>query len=419
MFVSDILFETATALLANKARTGLTVLGIVIGIGSVISMVAIGTGTQASVQSRIQSIGSNLLMIRPGSQQGPGQMVSQGQGSAETLTLEDSKAIQSSVSSVAEIAPVVSSNAQVVANGRNTRTSITGTTPDYLSVRNVSMGSGQFFTKDQSGGLARVAVLGPDVVDALFGDTSSSGSAVSSVDPVDVVGKKIRISGVDFTVIGTTVSKGGTGFGSSDDVVYIPLSTAMQYFSGSKALSMINITVSNEADMDAASEEISALLRERHGIVGDDESDFRIMNQSDIVETATSVASTFTMLLGAIASISLVVGGIGIMNMMLTTVTERTREIGLRKAIGAKRRDISRQFLAESIALTFFGGVLGVLLGWIAALLFSKFGSITTQVSFTSVALAFGVSAAIGVLFGWYPARRAASLNPIEALRYE
>lgn len=417
MFFSDIFFETATALLANKVRTGLTVLGIVIGIGSVIAMVAIGTGAQQSVQESIQAIGSNLLMVRPGSQRGPGQPVSQGQGSAVTLTLEDSNAIRDSVSSIEAIAPVVSSNSQVIANGQNTRTSISGTTPDYVSVRNLGIDAGQFFTTEQDARLAKVAVLGPDVVDTLFGDGSSSGT--SSVDPADVVGRKIRIGGIDFTVIGTTVSKGGSGFGSEDDVIYVPLSTAMQYLSGSDAVSLINITIANESEMDAASEEITALLRERHGLMGNDTSDFRVMNQSDIVQTATSVTSTFTLLLGAVAGISLLVGGIGIMNMMLTTVTERTREIGLRKAIGAKRRDISRQFLAESIVLTFCGGVLGVLLGWLAAFLFSKFGSMTTQVSVSSVLVAFGVSAAIGVLFGWYPARRAASLNPIEALRYE
>lgn len=423
MFFSDILFETATALLANKVRTGLTVLGIVIGIGSVISMVAIGTGAQESVQKSIQSIGSNLLMVRPGSQRGPGQPVSQGQGSAVTLTLEDSNAIKDSVSSIQSIAPVVSGNYQVVANGQNTRTSISGTTPDYVSVRNLGVEAGQFFTNEQNARLAKVAVLGPDVVDALFGDGTSSddtsSSTTSTVDPLDVIGQKIRINGIDFTVIGTTASKGGSGFGSEDDVIYVPLSTAMQYLSGSEALSIINITIENESEMDAASNEITALLRERHGLSGDDTSDFRVMNQSDIVETATSVTSTFTLLLGAVAGISLLVGGIGIMNMMLTTVTERTREIGLRKAIGAKRRDISRQFLIESIVLTFCGGILGVALGWVAALLFSKFGSMTTQVSLSSVLIAFGVSAAIGVLFGWYPARRAASLNPIEALRYE
>ncbi len=423
MFFSDILFETATALLANKVRTGLTVLGIVIGIGSVISMVAIGTGAQESVQKSIQSIGSNLLMVRPGSQRGPGQPVSQGQGSAVTLTLEDSNAIKDSVSSIQSIAPVVSGNYQVVANGQNTRTSISGTTPDYVSVRNLGIEAGQFFTNEQNARLAKVAVLGPDVVDALFGDGTSSddtsSSTTSTVDPSDVIGQKIRINGIDFTVIGTTASKGGSGFGSEDDVIYVPLSTAMQYLSGSEALSIINITIEDESEMDAASNEITALLRERHGLSGDDTSDFRVMNQSDIVETATSVTSTFTLLLGAVAGISLLVGGIGIMNMMLTTVTERTREIGLRKAIGAKRRDISRQFLIESIVLTFCGGILGVALGWVAALLFSKFGSMTTQVSLSSVLIAFGVSAAIGVLFGWYPARRAASLNPIEALRYE
>jgi putative ABC transport system permease protein len=407
MLFADILRETYLALSANKARTGLTVLGIVIGIGSVIAMIAIGTGSQASVEERIQSIGSNLLMVRPGMQRSPGQSVSQGQGSAESLTLEDANAIDSSVISVEYIAPVISGSYQVVANGENTRTSISGTTPEYVSVRSVALESGTFFTTEQNTRKAKVAVLGSDVKDALF----------EGYD--DVIGQKVRINGIDFTVLGTTASKGGSGMGSEDDSIYIPLSTAIQYLSGSDSLSIINITIGNQDEMDAASEEITALLRKRHDISTDDEADFRVMNQADIVETATSVASTFTLLLGAVAGISLVVGGIGIMNMMLTTVTERTREIGLRKAIGAKRRDISRQFLVEAAALTLLGGVLGVAFGWLTAFGFSKFGGINTEVSTYSVVLAFSVSAVIGIVFGWYPARRAARLNPIEALRYE
>lgn len=407
MFLSDIFFETMTALLANKARTGLTVLGIVIGIGSVIAMVSIGTGAQQSIESRIQSIGSNLLMIRPGSDGGPGQNVREGQGSATTLTISDAEAIRLSGLDIDVMAPSITKNFQVVANGNNARTSIHGTTPDYVSVRNVALDSGVFFSDEHNRRLAKVAVLGPDVVEALFPDFG------------DVIGQKIGINGIDFTVIGTTISKGGTGFGSDDDVIFVPLRTVVQYLSGSETLSLLSITVSDASSMTKVSSEVEAVLRARHGIGADEDADFRVMNQADIVETATSVTGTFTLLLGAIAGISLVVGGIGIMNMMLTTVTERTREIGLRKAIGAKRRDISRQFLFESVALTLCGGILGVLLGSILANLFSIFGGISTEVSLLSIVLAFGVSASIGILFGWYPARRAANLNPIEALRYE
>ncbi len=407
MSLSDLIRETVIALLANKVRTGLTMLGIVIGIGSVIAMIAVGQGAQQSVESQIQSIGSNLLMIRPGFSRSPGQVVSQGAGSAESLSLDDAEAIESSVSGLAAVAPTVSGNYQVIAGGANTRTSITGTVPSYVTVRNLALEAGSFFTDTHDTRRAKVAVIGPDVRDELFGEET------------DPTGEKIRINGIDFTVLGMTASKGGSGMGSEDDVIYVPLSTAMQYLTGSEEISMINITVADQADMDTASDEIETLLLSRHGITDPDEADFRIMNQADIVETASSVTETFTLLLGAVAGISLLVGGIGIMNMMLTTVTERTREIGLRKAIGAKRRDISRQFLVESAALTLIGGAVGVGFGWGAAAIMAHFAGITTAVSPTSVLLAFGVSTVIGLVFGYYPARRAARLNPIVALRYE
>lgn len=407
MNMSDFILEIYTALTVNKVRSGLTVLGIVIGIGSVIVMVAIGRGAQTSIQESIQAIGSNLLMIRPGSQQGPGSEVRGAQGSAQSLTDADITLLSSSMSSLEKIAPEISvGREQVVALGNNVNTSITGVTADYMTVRNVSVASGSFITADHARSLAKVAFIGPDVATELFGENASA------------VGKKIRIGSVDFTVIGVAVARGGTGFGSSDDFIYIPLPTARQFFSGDKYLSSINIRVKDGADMTAAAEQVTALLKKAHAIGADDEADFRVMNQADIVSTASSVTSTFTALLGAVAGISLLVGGIGIMNMMLTTVTERTREIGLRKAIGAKRKDIQLQFLAEAIALTFFGGVLGVAIGFLAAALMGSFG-INAEISSSSVMLAFLVSATIGIVFGYYPAHRAARLSPIEALRYE
>lgn len=407
MLFSDLIQETYIALSANKIRTGLTMLGIVIGIGSVIAMIAVGQGAQRSIENQIQSIGSNLLMIRPGFSRVPGQVVNSGAGSAVSLTLDDADAVAAEVGGISAVAPTVSGNYQVIAGGSNTRTSVTGTVPEYVSVRNLSLGTGSFFTDLHSTRRSKVAVIGPDVRDELFGEET------------DPTGEKIRINGIDFTVLGTTQSKGGTGMGSEDDVIYVPLSTAIQYLTGDDSLTMINVTVAEQADMDAASDGIEALLLARHDIDDVDDADFHIMNQADIVETASSVTETFTLLLGAVAGISLLVGGIGIMNMMLTTVTERTREIGLRKAIGAKRRDISRQFLAESAALTFIGGTIGVAVGWGAATLMSRLAGVTTEVSGLSVLLAFGVSTVIGIVFGYYPAKRAARFNPIEALRYE
>ncbi|MBP7060947.1 MAG: ABC transporter permease [Candidatus Moranbacteria bacterium] len=407
MNILDFIQEIYTALTVNKVRSGLTVLGIVIGIGSVIIMVGIGRGAQTAIQANIQAIGSNLLMIRPGSQQGPGSAVQGAQGSAQSLTEADVAVLRAEMDAVDKIAPEVSAGRkQVIAQGNNTNTSITGVTAEYATVRNVTVGSGVFFNPDQERSLAKVAFVGPDVATDLFGEESNP------------VGKKIRIGTIDFTVIGVAVARGGTSFGSSDDFVYIPLSTARQFYAGNQYLSAINIRIKDDADMTGASDQVTTLLREAHDLAPADAADFRVMNQADIVSTASSVTSTFTALLGAVAGISLIVGGIGIMNMMLTTVTERTREIGLRKSIGAKRRDIQLQFLFEAIVLTFFGGVLGVLIGFVVTAILSLFG-INSEISSGSVILAFAVSTAIGIIFGYYPAHRAARLSPMEALRYE
>ncbi len=409
MLLQDTIFETYSAIVSNKVRTGLTILGIVIGIASVIVMVAIGNGAKQQIEENIQSIGSNLLMVRGGAQRSPGSFVRGAAGSDESLVMSDVEAIEG-LDSVASVAPLSSGNYQVIGNGNNTRTSINGVTQEYSEVRNVEVEQGSFITEQQQDRLAKVAVLGPDVIEALYGEGTDAG---------EVVGNKVRINGIDFTVIGTTVSKGGTGFNSSDDVVYIPLSTYQQYFQGDKYLSMINIKIADQDEMESAETEIENLLLAEHGIANASSADFSIMNQGDIVETASSVTDTLTILLGAVAGISLVVGGIGIMNMMLTTVTERTREIGLRKAIGAKGADISAQFLFESATLTFIGGIVGIVLGVVVSWVVENFFGTTTMVSNFSILLSFGVSALIGIVFGYYPARRASKLNPIQALRYE
>ncbi len=405
MFV-DLLKETIRSLTGNKARSGLTILGIVIGIASVIAMVSIGQGAKNTINSSIEAIGSNLIIVMPGSQRGG--TVSAGRGSAQTLTMDDATAIQTEIQNVKGVAPEVSRRYQITAKGNNTNTQVIGTVPDYLDVRNIKMDSGMFITEQNIKSSARIAILGPTARDDLFG---------AGADPT---GQTIRINKVDFQVVGVAQAKGGSGFNNPDDYVYVPISSAQHYLSGDDYVSDISVAAQDQNAMTAVQNDITDLLLKRHKISDPAEADFSTMNQADIIATATSVTGTFTTLLASIAGISLLVGGIGIMNMMLTTVTERTREIGLRKAVGIKKTYINMQFLAEAVMLTFFGGLAGVLLGWITSFVISKLvSSLTTQVSMSSVLLAFGVSAAVGIIFGFYPARRAANLSPIEALRYE
>lgn len=403
--IKDLLQETFRSLASNKIRSGLTMLGIVIGIASVITMVAIGQGAKNSIQNSIQSIGSNLIIVRPGAQRGG--PVSSGAGSAQTLTGEDADAIRGSVSLVAAVAPEVSRRYQITARGTNTNTQVTGTTIQYPEARNVTVENGSFFSERHVKSSAKVAVLGPTVRDDLFG---------SDADPI---GQTIRIKGVDFTVIGVSKAKGGSGFNNPDDVVYVPITAAQHFLSGDTYVTSINVAATDASSMTSVQQEIQALLLDRHRITDAQEADFSLINQTDIVATASSVTGTFTILLASIAGISLLVGGIGIMNMMLTTVMERTREIGLRKAIGIRRQYIYLQFLLEAVMLTFLGGLMGILLGWLASLGVSRLAQLTTEISMTSVLLAFSVSAGVGILFGFYPARQAARLSPIEALRYE
>ena len=405
MKVQDLLQETYTALSANKARSGLTILGIVIGIGSVIAMVSIGQGASGQIQSSIEGLGSNLLTVMPGFIQPGRGIVSSGRGSAQTLMNEDI-AVLRQIAGAAYVSPELQRRFQIVASGNNTNSTVIGVEPDYAQVRNISPAAGSFITEAQIRSLGRVAVLGPTVAQDLFGEGN------------DPIGKTIRINRVNFKVIGVLQSKGGAGFFNPDDVVFVPLTTMQRILAGADFLSTIAISVESKNLMPQVQEEATFALAEKHRV--DPQSpDFSIVSQADILGTLTQVTDTFTIFLAAVAGISLIVGGIGIMNMMLTTVTERTREIGLRKAIGAREKNISMQFLTESVALTFLGGVIGVALGWIIASLVSRFAGIATQISFQSILLAFGMSAGIGIIFGYYPARRAAGLNPIEALRYE
>ncbi|HEY5541511.1 MAG TPA: ABC transporter permease [Coriobacteriia bacterium] len=406
MRLGDVVEETAFSVTSNKVRSALTILGIVVGIASVIVMVAIGQGAQASITNSINQAGSNLVMVQPGFGGGGG-AVRGARGSALSLTEGDAQAIASQVTGVDGVSEERSSRQQVIAGANNTNTSIMGATPQYATVHSVQVAEGQFIGADNVASVARVAVLGPTTRDDLFGVGANA------------IGQRIRINGIDFRVIGVTVAKGGSGFNNQDDMVYAPLTAVQQLLVGDTHLSQISVQATNANDIASVEAQITTLLLSRHKISDPTAADFNVLSQSDIAATASTITGTFTIVLASIAGISLLVGGIGIMNMMLTSVTERTREIGLRKAVGARRTDISMQFLAESVALTFLGGLIGVLLGIGVSAGLNAFLGVSTQVSIPSVLLAAGVSIGIGVVFGYYPALRASGMNPVEALRYQ
>ena len=399
------LFISLRALRRNKLRSGLTALGIIIGVAAVIAMVAVGNGAQASITKEVSALGENLLTVFAGSKRSGG--VSSGLGTASTITLADADAIGREIGDVVAISPEDSTSAQAIANGRNWSTTVVGESPDYLKIRDWKLASGSMFTLREVRGAAKVAVIGSKTSLELFG-------------PLNPVGQSVRIKNIPFVIIGVLESKGaGMGGQNQDDRIIIPYTTAMKRITGDRYLRSVNLQIRNSDRMEVAQQQISDLLRQRHRLAPGQNDDFNMFNQKDIAATVTSVTGMVKLLLGAISGLSLLVGGIGVMNTMLVSVTERTREIGIRMAVGAQPSAIQLQFLTEAVTLSLLGGLIGVLVGIGASLIIGKASSFEPVVTADSVLLAFGVSFAIGVFFGFYPARKAAALDPIEALRYE
>jgi len=410
MFLLQSIRIALRALRVNKLRSGLTMLGIVIGVGAVIAMVAVGSGATQRIQEQIASIGSNLLMVLPGSATSGGMRM--GFGSTMTLTEDDARAIATEIPGVLTASGSMRGVAQVVYGNQNWSTAIQGTAPDYLEIRDWGLDSGRFFSQEDVDGATKVAVLGQTVNDNLFGGG-------------DAVGQVVRIKKVPFTVIGVLTRKGQTSWGQDqDDTVIIPLSTAKKRVLGvsqanARFVGVIQIkAVSPDLLSDIQAQAVD-LLRQRHRLQPYQDNDFDVRNLAEMFAVQAASTKTMTILLGAIASVSLLVGGIGIMNIMLVSVTERTREIGLRMAVGARSRDILGQFLIEAVTLALVGGILGILLGVGASTLIALLANWSTLITPGSIAMAFGSSAFIGIFFGYFPARKAAYLDPIEALRYE
>jgi putative ABC transport system permease protein len=393
------------ALRANKGRSILTTLGIIIGVAAVIAIVALGEGASASVSSQLQGLGTNLLTIMPGSTRSGG--ASAGAGSAITLKAADAEAISQNIQGLSGVSPVVSGNSQIINGSQNWSTRVQAVTPDYLTINDWKIAQGSAFTAADNTNSNNVAILGQTVATSLFPSGASP------------IGQLVRIRNVPFTVIGVLASKGSSGFGDQDDTVMIPFQTGQVRLFGATSINQIVVQVADATQISNVSTQITTLLRQRHQLQTSASDDFTIRNNSDIISRVSSVSDTLTLLLGGVAAVSLVVGGIGIMNIMLVSVTERTREIGIRLAIGAQPGDVLAQFLVEAVVLSVIGGVIGILLGSAVALLLPVLAGWTTVLPWNAIVLSFGVSAAIGMFFGIYPARKASQLDPIVALRYE
>ncbi len=393
------------SIVKNRMRSLLTSLGIIIGVGAVIVMVGLGAGAQADIQAQIASLGVNMIMIFPGSSWHGG--VSRGAGSLNRLTLADAEKIAAEATTVTAVSPFVRASGQIIGGTGNWSTSINGVWPEYLAIRDWEVATGEFFTERDVRAKSKVAVLGKTVLDNLFPDE-------------DPIGQKIRIRNTPFKVIGVLASKGQSAFGSdTDDVILAPATTVLYRLAGGRYISRIYASAVSIEGSAAAEEELARLLRESHKLEPGEEDDFRVRNQAEFMEAATETQKVMTLLLGAVAAVSLIVGGIGIMNIMLVSVTERTREIGIRLAVGARSGDVLLQFLTESVVLSLAGGTIGVVLAYLVTAVLNNMVGMTTIVNPGIVVLAFGFAAGIGIFFGYYPARKAAMLNPIDALRYE
>jgi len=408
--VFETLVTAWVSVTTHKLRSFLTILGVVIGVAAVIILMSVGKGTTSHIVSNISSLGTNLVYVSPGSTSSGG--VRGGFGSASTLTLEDAEAIAGEIGNIDAVAPYSTSGTQVLAGSNNMNIRVTGVTVDYPQVFNIELASGDFITQSQYDRKLKVALLGADVADELFPDE-------------DPVGQKIKMSNTVFKVIGLLESKGSSMMNSSDQTIMVPLSTLQTIMSrsttasGEHSVNSIAVQASSKEAIETVKEDITFLLQDRHNIAPGDDNDFSISSMDDLIETITSSTESLTLLLGAIAGISLLVGGIGVMNIMLVSVMERRREIGIRKALGARERDIWGQFLVDSALLTFAGGIIGVAIGWGGSTLINSMGWTSTLVTSDIVTLAVAVSVGIGLFFGFYPSWQASRLDPIQALRAE
>ncbi len=396
------------ALRVNKMRSGLTMLGMIIGVGAVIAMLAVGTGARQKISEQIASIGSNLLMVLPGASTAGG--IRMGSGTQPTLTLADAEAVERECPSVQAVAPILGGTAQVVYGNQNWSTGVTGTSPNMLVVRDWTLSAGRPFTEDDVKSATKVCLIGQTIVDNLFG----------SIDPI---GQVVRIKKIPFTVVGVLEAKGQSPNGQDqDDTIFIPVTTAQKKLFGTAFPGMIRlmtVKARSTEELSIAEQEITELLRQRHKIGPRQENDFTVRNLTQMLQTAEQSTKVMTILLGAIASVSLIVGGIGIMNIMLVSVTERTREIGIRMAVGAKTWDIRLQFIIEALTLSMIGGIIGIIIGITVSNVLANLAGWSIVVSVFSILLSFGFSGLVGIFFGFYPAYRASLLDPIEALRYE